>query len=65
MSDEPNTTETAGITLPVETPPSPPPAVEPESTSDWRPWHTDAGRASPLEALFQHFTAEIAKLSGK
>ncbi len=45
------------------------PEAEPASTlrdvavdDSARPWH---GAANPLEALFQHFTAEIAALKAK
>jgi hypothetical protein len=41
---------------------APLPAVNPMTGEDARPWH---GTANPLEALWLHFTAEIAKLSGK
>jgi hypothetical protein len=37
---------------------SPQPQTDP-SDPNWRPWE---GQPSHLEAIFQHFTAEIAKL---
>jgi hypothetical protein len=38
------------------------PDVNPMTDENARPWH---GTSNPLEALWLHFTAEIAKLSGK
>lgn len=71
MSDQPNTesgaieqTDTVTGWMPPAVSP-PPPGAEPEAApaqdADWRPWH---GHINPLEALYQHFTAELAKLRG-
>lgn len=68
--------ETENVT-PVEAPSQPDPVVDPvapevvasvpESPAEMveempRPWH---GAGNPFEALYQHFTAEIAKLRGQ
>ena len=34
---------------------------DPRASADWRPWH---GALNPFEALYEHFTAEIAKVRG-